>query len=135
MAEGFLKMIAQKSGDESIEIISRGICAAEGESASEFSQKASEELGADISAHISTQLTIDDIADSDYVITLTTDQSIFLKNELKKYANKIYSVSEFTGLNDVTDPYGKGFEVYQKCSEDILNACKIIYEKISGNDI
>ena len=135
MAEGFLKMIAQKNGDESFEVVSRGICAAEGESASEFSQKACKELGTDISAHISVQLTIDDIADSDYVITLTTEQCVFLKNELKKFADKIYSISEFTGLNDIADPYGGSFEIYKKCSEDIFEASKIIYKKISGKDI
>ena len=135
MAEGFLKAIAEKNGETAYEIYSRGICAAEGEGVSEFSEMSAKEMGVDISDHISTQLTADDISDADFIITMTNEQSAFLKYELKKYADKIFSVSEYAGTKDITDPYGGTLEFYKKCSEDIYKACEIIYNKISERNI
>lgn len=134
MAEGFLKLIAKNNGDTSLEVISAGIAAAEGEGASEFSVEAAKEYGADISSHISQQLTAYDIADADLILTVTSEHAVFLKNELKKAAHKIFSIGEYAGCSDFSDPYGCDLNTYKKCASNIYEACKIIYDKINGND-
>lgn len=134
MAEGFLKQIAENNNDSSLEVVSRGIAANEGCPASKFSIEAAKEYGVDISKHVSCQLTVDDVNDADLILTVTSEHCVFLKNELKKMAHKIFFVGEYVECDDIADPYGGNLETYQKCASDIYEACKLIYNKLSVNE-
>lgn len=128
MAEAFLNMIAKENNDSTICAFSRGL-AAYGEPASKYSVEASKEFGAQIDSHISGQLTMDDISDSDIVLTMTKDQSMFLKSEAKKFNDKIFSISEYVDTAEISDPYGQNIDAYKKCAELLYNACQKIYKK------
>lgn len=93
---------------------SRGL-AAFGDGASENSIKAMQELGIDISGHISVQFSEAD-ADADFIICL---------------AESHFSVLEASGVpherllllgNGISDPYGADISVYRYCRDEIISA-------------
>ena len=128
MAEAFLNVIAKEKNDDTICAFSRGL-AAYGDSVSKNSLEAAKKHGAQIGSHISTQLTLDDICESDVVLTMTRDQSDFLKSEAKKYKEKIYCISEYADTEEIPDPYGQSLKVYEKCADMLFDACSKIYKK------
>lgn len=134
MAEGFLKLIAKNNNDFSLDVLSRGVVANEGAGASEFSVMAANEFGADISTHTSHQLTVDDVCDADLILTVTVEHCMILRNEFKSHAHKVFSVKEFAGCDDIADPYGGDFNTYKNCASQLIEACKIIYNKVNGNN-
>ncbi len=128
MAEAFLNIIAKDNNNDSICAFSRGL-AAYGEKVSENSVIAAKKYGTQIDSHISNQLTLDDICESDVVLTMTKDQSEFLKSEAKKYKDRIYCISEYVDGKEIPDPYGQSIEAYEKCAELLYTSCRKIYEK------
>ena len=130
MAEAFLNLIAKNNNCSEITASSKGM-AAYGEKASENSVKAAHLYGADISSHISDQLTLDDIANSDCVLTMTKSQCDFLRLEAKKYSDKIFSVSEYAETDDISDPYGQSLDVYNECAKMLWGVCEKVFEKLT----
>ena len=129
MAEAFMNLYVKNINCDAVSAFSRGM-AAYGDAVSENSVIAAREYGADISSHVSEQLTLDDIADSDIVLTMTKSQSDFLKAEAKKYSNKIFSISEYAEIDDIPDPYGQNIEIYKKCAKSLWNSCEKIFKKL-----
>lgn len=129
MAEGFFKSFCSRSND--ITVCSRGIAAVEGASASRFSVQASAELGSDISSHISRQLTESDVRGSDFIFTMTASHAAVIRATFPDCADKVYSIGEYISSDDIADPYGGDICVYRSCAEQIFEAVKKIYHKIT----
>lgn len=105
MAEGYLKSLGFKCE-------SRGL--AVGQTAvSENSLKAMQEIGIDISGHVSKQLTGADIQNFDTIICMS-------KNHFD-YLQSLGVECEILG-NGVSDPFGGDIEVYKNCRDEIINA-------------
>lgn len=107
MAEGYLKSKNRKD----LEVMSRGI-AADGSAVSENSHLAMSELGIDISAHISKQLTFADIDESTVFITMSASHADILEG-LGLDKMKIFVLG-------IPDPYGSDLETYKACRDDII---------------
>ncbi len=120
MAEGILDNIA---GEEVI-VISAGIFAS-GEKASANSVAVMKEIGIDISNHISKQLTVSVIEESDIVITMTKAHKNMLISIAEDMQNKIVTLGEWAGEDkDVADPFGGDIETYRECREQIFEMVK-----------
>ena len=110
MAEGYLKSAKLPQ----LEVVSRGICA-DGSPASNNSIVAMQELGIDISNHVSTQLTSHDI-NADVFICLS-DSHITALRLIGIPENKMILLG-----GGISDPYGGDVTLYRYCRNEIITA-------------
>lgn len=73
------------------------------------------------------QLTIDKSKGFDAIVTMTDSM---MKNLQKDGYQNVYSVNQLTKTGDVVDPYGRSIAYYEKCYEQLDNACSIILEML-----
>lgn len=123
MAEGYLK----SKGIDGVTVISRGL-AADGSPVSPNSKTAMAEAGIDIAAHISRQITADDINKADKIICLSTShKSVLLSAGVP--ADKLFVLG-----NGISDPFGGDISVYRRCRDEIFTAVdKLIEDGFFGN--
>lgn len=111
MAEGYLRSKALKD----VSVSSRGL-SADGSAVSINSKTVMNEIGIDISNHISKQITPDDIVLADKIICLSPSHKAAL---LSAGAPK---EKLFVLGNGISDPYGGNPDVYRRCRDEIINA-------------
>lgn len=107
---------------------SRGLCVNFPSPAAENSKKAVLKYGASLDEHISSQITYEDIYNSELVITMTNGQ----KDMLIKFFEdkKIITLGEFAGEStDVPDPYGGDEALYEATAEKIYSLIEKGLEK------
>lgn len=108
MAEGYLKSKNLKN----TEVISRGL-AADGSKVSENSLMAMQELGIDISSHISKQLSFSDIDESSIIIAMSASHADILEG-LGIDKMKIHILG-------IPDPFGADLDTYKKCRNQVID--------------
>ena len=109
MAEGYLKNKALKN----TEVISRGL-SADGSPVSKNSVLAMNEIGIDISGHISKQLSFKDIDENSLFLCMSSSHSDILEG-IGIDKMKIFVLG-------ISDPYGADIEVYKACRNEIISA-------------
>lgn len=122
MAEGIFNHLSEGA-------ISRGIYA-EGTGASEGAVRAMEKRGIDISNHVSTQLTIEDVEAADLVLTMTKGHKAVVINAVPDAHDKVFTLGEYAGGDEISDPYGGNEAVYDACADEIYNYIERIVEKL-----
>ena len=105
MAEGYLKAMG-------FYCESRGL-AADGSKVSENSAKAMQEIGIDISGHISKQLTKADTENFDTIICMSKSHSAYLQS--------LGINCEVLG-DGISDPFGYDLDTYRNCRDEIIKA-------------
>jgi len=126
MAEGIFNACAAKNGIDA-HAFSRGI-AAEGGSASGNAVAAAAEYDADISGHISRQLTREDLERADVVYCMSGTHIAAILRAFPEYAEKLAPISEY----GIADPYGGDMEEYRKAASQIASAVLMIAADIGG---
>ena len=106
----------------SIKVISAGIYAIDGVSASPNAIAALKRVSLDLSQHQSRTLTQDIIDQSFAVFTMTENHRDWIEKRFKLPNRHLYLIREF--LNDanevsIPDPYGAQFDVYQDCRDTL----------------
>lgn len=87
--------------------------------------------GIDVSDHTSTLLNEENLRESWLVLTMTTNHKNKILQLYPTSASKVYTLSEYAGLdNDIADPIGKDIEYYKNTFDEINEKVKIIFEKI-----
>ncbi|MBE6780199.1 MAG: ribosomal-protein-alanine N-acetyltransferase [Ruminococcaceae bacterium] len=109
MAEGYLKSLG-------FYCESRGL-AADGSPVSKNSAAVMQEMGIDISKHISKQLTAEDVKSFDTIICMSNSHCDYLK--------ALGIKCEVLG-SGISDPYGCDINVYRNCRDEIIRA---LYER------
>ncbi|MBO5090547.1 MAG: ribosomal protein S18-alanine N-acetyltransferase [Clostridia bacterium] len=117
MAEGYMKSMG-------FDCESRGL-AADGSPVSENSAAVMQEMGIDISKHISKQLTAEDVKNFDTIICMS-----------KSHCNYLKSLGmECEVLGDGTsDPYGCDITTYRNCRDEIVDALNNRFGKVTVMD-
>lgn len=121
-----------KSMDMDAEAVSRGIFASEGEPASEYARLAVRNYGLSLEEHRAKQITAQDIADADYVLTMTAEHKRMLERICP--AEKLFTLKGFCfGTDgDISDPFGQSPSVYMECAEELADCIKIMAEKLKN---
>lgn len=122
MAEGIYNHLAVGG-------ISRGLMA-EGGKASENAIKAMAKMGIDITGHVSRQLTVEDVNESDLVLTMTKMHKMAIVSAVPDAEDKVFTLGEYAGGSDVTDPYGGDEAVYEECAREIYDYIEKIVVKL-----
>lgn len=132
MAEAVLKKITE--GDGSVQVLSGGLSACEGEGASKNAVLAMRERGLDISAYKAKNIGAAVAAEADLILTMTQahrDMMIYMFGENVVY--KTYTLLEYIGeAGDIADPFGQDLESYRRCADMLYGALKKVYEKIKS---
>ncbi len=121
MAESMFKAFLSEHNNEAI-VKSRGIAANEGEPASAHAISVMKEQGIDISNHKATNLTENDVFDTDLFVCMTNGHA----NLLVRCG---VSAENITVLN-VSDPFGGTKQDYLDCAEQISSSFGRLYELI-----
>ncbi len=98
--------------------------------ATENAVKVMAEMGIDISKHVSKMLTLDDLSDADLVLTMTKAHKNLLTDIAPAEKDKIFTIGEYAGGEDIADPYGGDIEVYRRCAEMLKEEIEKIAEKL-----
>ena len=125
MAEVILRKKLNLAGIKCVTVKSAGLSAMDGDKMNENSKKALKNLGYRVGAFKSRQADGKMLIESDLIICMTDSH----KSAISNFPD-VYTVSEFTGLPNVLDPYGLGLNEYIKASKQIEDACNKILEKI-----
>ncbi|MBE5746320.1 MAG: low molecular weight protein arginine phosphatase [Clostridiales bacterium] len=130
MAVSILKSRINKTNLKNKLIIhSAGISAKNNMPMNDNAIKALKTFSVPVSKHSSMLLDEKSIVESDIVITMTNEQKEFLSN----YKN-VYSIKELTGVEDILDPFGEGFEVYLKVCKNLIKSMDILTNKMVEKD-
>jgi len=119
MAECAFEELLREEGVEGVEVQSRGVVANVGADISENAKKALEEAEIPLKEHVATQITTDDILNSDLVICMTERHKMRLGN-----LPKVFTLGQMTGCGDIKDPYGGDEKTYKECLNELLVALK-----------
>lgn len=118
----FNKKSAEKGLD--LEASSAGLSAF-GENVSENAVKALEKYGIKGFSHISQNVSEELIAESDYIVGISSRHAQALSSLFPKYSDKIYSFP-----TDISDPYGGSLEIYLKTFSEICDGIDVILKEI-----
>lgn len=133
MAEGFLKKMINKVGVEGVEVASRGLVAIKGKPVSENAFLVVGEKHIKIGNHVVRQVTRDDIAESDLILTMTKSHAYHVFSMFAQKDRHIYTLKDFVGGyddRDISDPIGGSLDDYRKCAKEIEEALKKGFDNI-----
>jgi len=122
MAEGLFRYIIKGRGDYLV--MSAGVGAVDGLPPSEYAVRALRELGIDIAQQRSRMLTNDVVQKADYIFGMTHSHVDAIHLLFPHAAEKTFLLREFDETldryeNDISDPIGGSYEVYQNCRDQI----------------
>lgn len=91
------------------------------------------ERGIDIASHQATQLTEDDVKNSDYLLTMTESHKDKILKNYPQSNGKVFTLAEFaTGKHeDLSDPYHLPLEAYRKVEEQLDVFLPLAMDKIA----
>ena len=108
MAEGIFNKLAKEKGIDAV-AKSAGLMVVES-CVSANSVAVCKENGIDISSHLPTQITAEQVAEADVILTMTNSHKAAFGG-----LEKVHTLPEFFGSSgDITDPYGGSIEIYRK---------------------
>ncbi|MGC8743772.1 MAG: ribose 5-phosphate isomerase B [Verrucomicrobiia bacterium] len=112
--------------------LSAGICAVNGERASQNAVEAMRQIGIDISRFRSQQLTQEIVKNADYIFCMTRGHLETVLSLYPNAAEKTFLVMEFTEDEgqDVPDPIGGSLDVYEDCRNRLMKGVKSIVDFI-----
>ncbi len=127
MAEKLLgHALAKEKGPlSSLQVVSTGISAVDGNSASANSIQALNKVGLDLGNHRSRKITRE-LVDTSIVLLCMTEMHRYLLNQMFGdldipiilFREKLTSVRQM----EITDPYGKSLNAYENCRDDLVEA-------------
>lgn len=145
MAEGIFKYMLQDINIENINVSSAGTDAFEGEAANENAIYTLSKKGIDIKNHRARQLTREIVNESDLILTMSNSHKSIILNAMPEYSDKVFTLKEFACIInneetncrnlDIADPFGSGYNVYEKNAEEIAEQLSKIIDNIHKIDI
>jgi len=124
MAEVFFNALAAKRG-AAARARSAGLAALDGVPASHNAILAADELGADIAAHRSRQVSRDMAESADVVYCMTGAHLRGMAERYPEYKDKFVMLAQ----SDIADPYGGDEEIYLRCAGEIYVAVEDILDR------
>ena len=115
MAEYLCRALLKEYKISNVEVYSAGIFAIPGMTPSFYAQKVMEEIGIDISTHLSYKLDKELLDSASFILVMTTEHKKLLKNLYPEFNNKIFLLGE----EDIFDPCGEDLEKYRQVCDKI----------------
>lgn len=126
MAEGYLKYRLKQVGkDTQVEVTSAGTYAVQGETSPKFAKKAIEKYGANIDYHTASTLEVSNIKAATYILVMTEKHKRDVISRYPDVAEKVILLGNYAKYKEyqqIDDPWGYGYEVYEKCAQEIVDS-------------
>ncbi|MEZ0536303.1 low molecular weight protein arginine phosphatase [Caldicellulosiruptoraceae bacterium PP1] len=123
MAEYLFNYKANKLKINNIKAISAGVSAFFPQKASNNTIKVMDEIGIDISSHISKLINIDMLKNSHLILTMEKHHKDIIIEMFPGTMDKVFTLKEYVLDNkedlDVIDPYGNDLNYYRICRDEI----------------
>ena len=134
MAEGMMRELVK--GRTDVVVLSAGVSAPRGSSASRSAVDALSELGIDLASFRSQPVTGELLEQCTHVFTMTREHRRLLDLLFPEQGSKIRLVGEFIrGGGDVPDPIGQGLTTYKRCRDAIKSALAQILDFVDQSSI
>lgn len=134
MAQAMMRKILQDKGAENTEVLSAGTMSMQGIEASAMAQAVLRTEGIDVSGHRSQQVTREMLTRSDMIVVMEKAHEEEILKRAPQVKNRLFLLKEFAKISeenqDLRDPIGQGFEVYQATFAVIKEALYKIAEII-----
>lgn len=124
MAEGIFRKLCSEDGIEA-EILSCGIFALDGESASANAVDVCNDIGVDISGHRSLNIRFVNFQDVDHIVPMTDSHAQML--EALGLGDKILRLER-----EIPDPYMGSRAVYAECRDSLVSELNKLKDKLFG---
>ncbi len=120
MAMGFLREKLHEKGLKEVRVHSAGVWGLRDQPPSTYSLEMMAQRGIDISDHRSHDLTAEDVAEADLILTMERGQAEAISLEFPQHAHKVHLLSKMAGRHyDIRDPYGGLLHEYRQCAAEI----------------
>merc|ERR1712137_365467 len=119
-----------------VTVFSRGV-AAHGEPANPHAVDTleSNSISSTVRAHVSQQLSSDDVASADIIVVMTANHKATVLNLHPEASCKIRLLLEFVGSDeDIADPIGQSLQVYNDTFSQMQPALKALLGKIAAGE-
>ena len=110
------------------DILSAGIAAVGGIPASQEAVDLLRDQGIDLSDHLSRQVTTEILSECDHVYAMTKSQLNVLAEARPDLTGRMQLVTQKD--QDVSDPIGRGTEVYRDCADQLTEAIRRIADDL-----
>jgi len=134
MAEYLLKDKLQKMNIDDVEVESAGLSAFFPQKASKNAVLVMNELGINISSHVSKLISEDIIKESDLILTMEKYHKEAIVNVYPGVMDKVFTLKEYVlGSKDdldVVDPYGGDIDEYRKCRDELNDLIDKLLAKV-----
>lgn len=131
MAEGYMRALTQGAGCEDVAVLSAGIAAAVGNSASNHAIQVLSKEKIDISKHQARQLEKAFLEASDLILTMTALHKQLILEHFPEYQKKVQTLAEASGIDgDIEDPFGGSEELYAHVAKEIQQRVELAWKKI-----
>ena len=134
MAENLMKAQIASHEDpfvHSIEVVSAGIKAHEGEEAEAYAVEVLNERGIEMGQHSARQVSSNLINTSDLILTMEEVQKNTLLENYGASSEKTHLLTEFVGDDgNVADCWGKEKDVYSDCADQITKLVESVIDRI-----
>ena len=137
MAEGLFRDLVEKN-DADFAVKSAGVGAQDGQSPSENSVRAMQDLGIDITSQRSQMLTAELAAEADMIIGMTQGHVEMVNLMHPQAADKTFMLREFDESlplheREIADPIGGSYEIYCLCRDQIREGIDSLLNSIKQN--
>ncbi|MFO7154199.1 MAG: low molecular weight protein arginine phosphatase [Caldicoprobacter oshimai] len=139
MAEALFKDLAKKNGLDDIKVMSAGLAAIEGDSATPQAIEVMERRGVDLSDHRARNVDASLVEEADLILTMTDRHKSILSSMYPEAASKIHVLKEYVEggsvkgeLAQILDPFGQPVEVYESCARELEEALTKLIEKLKA---
>ena len=133
MADGYLKYKLRKLGKEQqVKVSSAGTHAVETQQATEYAKRAIAKYGADIYTHTATCLANSQVQEADYILVMTERHKRDVITRYPELRDKVKLLGEYAKdkkYEEIDDPWGYNFNVYEKCAKEIVDSIEGFIEK------
>ncbi|WAM33161.1 low molecular weight protein arginine phosphatase [Caldicellulosiruptor morganii] len=134
MAEYLLKDKLRKMNIDNIEVESAGLSAFFPQKASKNAVLVMNELGIDISSHVSRLISEDMIKESSLILTMEKYHKEAIINMYPGAMDKVFTLKEYVSDRrddlDVVDPYGGDIDEYRKCRDELNSLIDRLLTKV-----
>ncbi|MDD3186311.1 MAG: ribose 5-phosphate isomerase B [Anaerostipes sp.] len=136
MAESILRQYLEDTHRTDIEVISRGLVVLFPEPVHPKAADLVRQSGIKIIDFKASQLTQEEVEESDLILTMSDDQKEKVLSEYHGY-KEVVTINEYANNpGGVIDPYGMDEEAYEKCFVQITQFMQKIWnEKLGGNNM
>ena len=128
------KLVKDEGIEDKIIVSSCGTYANTGESSTMNAIEAMKKYGVDMNNHRATNIEDIDIENYDLILCLTLSHKSSVLEFCPQLKGRVFTLKEYCFPDDeyknIDDPWGLSINVYNECSDEIVSAINVLFDKL-----